>query len=160
MAAAPERRKLQFTDLDQVVADAESLLVKGYDRAGNWDLAQVSGHLANWMTYPVGGFPKSPLPIRVIMRMVRATMGRRLYEKTLRDGFGTGKPTIPESVPTAGGDATEAVVRLRAAAERFKGYSGEIVPSPLFGRMTKDEATRLQLVHAAHHLSFLVPKHG
>jgi hypothetical protein len=50
------------------------------------------------------------------------------------------------------------VARLKAAAERFKTYTGDIVPSPLFGKMTKDEAEKLQLVHSAHHLSFLVPK--
>ena len=48
----PERRELYFSDLDEVVRDAEHLLAKGYDRAGNWNLAQVCTHLAEWMRFP------------------------------------------------------------------------------------------------------------
>ena len=47
---------------------------------------------------------------------------------------------------------------LRSAIERFKTHSGDVHPSPLFGAMTKETALQLQLKHAAHHLSFLVPK--
>ncbi|MSR53846.1 MAG: DUF1569 domain-containing protein [Gemmataceae bacterium] len=54
--------------------------------------------------------------------------------------------------------ATKAVADLRTNVERRKAHNGAIVPSPLFGPMTKDEAWRMQLVHGAHHLSFLVPK--
>jgi len=139
------------------VRDAEALLTKGYDRAGNWDLAQVCGHVANWMTYPVEGFPKSPAPIRAMLWLLKKTVGRAKFEKYLAEGMPAGKPTMPESVPTAGGDHAAAVAKLKQAVEKFKAADG-VYPSPLFGPMTKDEATRLQLVHAAHHLSFLVPK--
>ena len=57
------RRTLTFDTLDAAVRDAEYLLAAGYDRAGNWDLAQCLDHLAAWLTYPVSGFPKAPLPI-------------------------------------------------------------------------------------------------
>lgn len=153
------RRELAFDSLDDVVRDAEQLLAKGYDKAGNWDLAQVCGHLADWMTYPVAGFPKAPLPIRVMLRLVRATLGRKMFEKYLRDGMPAGKPTMPQSVHPPGGDPAAAVARLREAARTFQAHPGEYLPSPLFGRLTRDEATRLQLVHCAHHLSFLTPKH-
>ena len=56
-----ERRKLTFASLDEVAADAENLLAKGYDKAGNWDLAQVAGHVAEWMRFPIEGFPKPPI---------------------------------------------------------------------------------------------------
>ena len=58
------RRPLKFDSLDAVVRDAENLLASGYDRAGNWDLAQVCGHLAEWLRFPMDGFPKVPLLIR------------------------------------------------------------------------------------------------
>jgi hypothetical protein len=74
--------------------------------------------------------------------------------------FPAGKPTMPETVPPPGGDARVAIEKLRASVERLKAFTGTIVPSPLFGPMTKDEAVRMQLVHAVHHLSFLVPKSG
>jgi len=154
------RRSLRFGSLDEAVRDAEHLAAAGYDRAGNWDLAQVCGHLAEWLRYPLDGFPPAPLPIRVMLRAVRATMGRRMYESYILDGMPAGKPTVPASVPPAGGDPGAAVAALRAVAERFTAYTGELHPSPLFGRLDKNEATKLQLAHTAHHLSFLVPRGG
>ena len=150
-----------FNDLDEVVRDADGLLAGGYERAGNWDLAQVAGHLAEWMRFPVEGFPKAPAPIRAVFWVLQKTVGRKkLLTYIETKSFPAGKPTMPETVPPPGGDAGAAVEKLRRSAERLKAYTGPIVPSPLFGRMTKDEAVGMQLVHAAHHLSFLIPKQG
>jgi Protein of unknown function (DUF1569) len=159
MTDKPQRRPLRFNDLDEVVRDAEGLLAKGYDKAGNWDLAQVCGHLAEWLRFPVEGFPKAPAPIRAVFWVLRKTMGRKKLLTYISTGsFPAGKPTMPETVPPPGGDPRAAVEKLRGAAGRLKAHTGPIVPSPLFGPMTKDEAVRMQLVHCAHHLSFLVPK--
>ncbi|VTT97661.1 Uncharacterized protein OS=Leptonema illini DSM 21528 GN=Lepil_0134 PE=4 SV=1: DUF1569 [Gemmataceae bacterium] len=153
-----ERRKLSFASLDEVVAEAENLLARGYDRAGNWDLAQVAGHLANWLSYPVEGFPKVPLVLRPVVWLVRTTAGKRMRDGVLANGFAPGTRTVPETVPAAGGDAAAAVARLREAVERLKAHAGPIVPSPLFGPMDKDTAVRLQLRHCEHHLGFLTAK--
>ena len=153
-----ERRKLTFASLDEVVADAEKLLAGAYDRAGNWDLAQVAGHLANWLSYPVEGFPRVPLLLRPVAWLVRTTAGNRMRDNILANGFTPGTRTVPETVPPAGGDPAEAVAKLKRAAEQLKAHAGPIVPSPLFGPMDKDTAVRLQLRHCEHHLSFLVPK--
>jgi hypothetical protein len=153
-----ERRKLSFATLDDAVADAENLLARGYDRAGNWDLAQVAGHLANWLSYPVEGFPKVPLLLRPVAWLLRTTAGKRMRDGVLANGFAPGTRTVPETVPAAGGDAAEAVAKLKRAAERLKAHAGPIVPSPLFGPMDKDTAVRLQLRHCEHHLSFLTAK--
>jgi hypothetical protein len=155
------RRELRFDSLDDVVRDAETLLARGYDKAGTWDLAQVCGHLANWLTYPLDGFPRPPLPVRLILAVMRNMVGKRELRRVLDSGrMPAGGPTVRESVPPAGGDPAAAVARLRAAAERFRDHPGPVRPSPLFGALTRDEATRLQLVHCAHHLSFLIPKQG
>ena len=158
MASPPTRRPLTFRNLDEVLRDAEHLLAVGYDRVGQWDLAQCCDHLAAWLTYPVAGIPKAPLPILVMLAMVRVTFGRRMLKTYLREGMPAGKPTLPQSVAAAGGDPAVAVARLREAAEAFHRHAGEYLPSPLFGRLSRDEALQLQLRHTAHHLSFLVPK--
>lgn len=151
------RRQLRFDTLDDVVRDAELLSTKGYEKAGNWDLAQACGHLADWMTYPIAGFPRPPVAIRALLWILRKTVGRAKFRTVLAGGMPVGGPTLRESVPPPGGDPTAAVARLKQAVATFEAADG-VHPSPLFGPMTKDEATRLQLVHAAHHLSFLVPK--
>ena len=159
MSQTTSRRELRFTDLDDVVRDAEMLLSKGYEKAGNWDLAQVCKHLSEWMRFPVEGFPKMPLPLRPLFWIARKTVGRKkLLEYITTGKFPAGKPTMPQTVQQPGGDAKEAIGALRTSVERLKAFNGTIVPSPLFGAMTKDEAVRMQLVHAAHHLSFLLPK--
>src|SRR5262245_28546103 len=158
MTMAVERRKLKFDSLDEVAVDAERLLANGYEKAGNWDLSQVAGHLANWLSYPVEGFPKAPLPVRMMLGAVRVTLGRKMFESYLAKGMPAGKPTMTESVPPPGGDATAAVAKLKEKARQFQAHTGDYLPSPLFGKMTREEALKLQLVHCAHHLSFLVPK--
>ena len=159
-ATKPERRKPTFASLDDVVRDAENLLAKGYDRAGNWDLAQVCSHLAEWMSFPVQGFPKIPLVLRPMFRLLRATVGKKIRARVLAQGFEAGGRTMPQTVFTPGGDPKAAVTRLKESAERLKAHTGPIHPSPLFGAMTKDEALQLQLKHCEHHLSFLIPKSG
>jgi hypothetical protein len=155
----PQRRPLEFNDLDEVVRDAENLQAKGYEKAGNWDLAQVCGHLAEWLRFPVEGFPTAPAPVRAVFWVLRKTVGRKKLLTYITTGsFPAGKPTMPQTVPPPGGDSREAIGKLKTSVERLKAYTGTIVPSPLFGPMTKDEAVRMQLVHCAHHLSFLVPK--
>jgi hypothetical protein len=153
------RRQLRFASLDDVVRDAETLLAKGYTKAGNWDLAQVCNHLSDWLSFPVDGFPKMPIFLRPIFWVMRKTVGRKKFEGYVRDqSFPPGKPTMPQTVHQPGGDDKAAVAKLRDTAERFKAHTGFIHPSPLFGPLTKDEALAMQLVHCAHHLSFLVPR--
>lgn len=154
----PERRQLTFATLNDAVADAEHLLAVGYEKAGNWDLAQVCGHLSEWLRFPIDGFPKRPLVLRPLVWLIRATSGKQMRAKVLANGFDAGGRTMPQTVFAGGGSDAAAVAKLKETVERFEAHAGPIHPSPLFGRMTKDEARALQLRHLAHHLSFLVPK--
>lgn len=153
------RRQLRFTTLDDVVRDAEGLLASGYTKTGNWDLAQVCNHLSDWLSFPVVGFPKMPIVIRPLFWVMRKTIGRKKFEGYVREqSFPAGKPTLPQTVHAPGEDERAAVAKLKDTAERFTAHTGFIHPSPLFGPLTKDEALAMQLVHCAHHLSFLVPR--
>ncbi len=159
MQTKPTRRELDFRDLDAVVNDAESLQAGGYLQVGRWDLAQVCGHLAEWMRFPFDGFPKPPLLIRLILWSMRHTVGRRLLRKTLQSrSMPSDGHTMPETVPQPGGDETASVERFRQIAARFRAHHGQFHPSPLFGKMDRETLTQLQLIHCSHHLSFLIPK--
>lgn len=156
---ATERRKLAFAALDDVVRDAENLLAKGYDQAGKWDLAQVCFHLAEWLRYPVEGFPRIPLLMRPVLWLMRNTVAGPALRKAIEKGeLPTGQPTLTQSVAAPGGNPTAAVAKLKQAVERFKAYSGPYQPSPLLGVLDHETGHKVQLLHCAHHLSFLVPR--
>ena len=161
MSQGLQRRELAFDDLDAVIRDVDALAADGYEQVGNWDLAQVCGHLTDWMRYPLDGYPKPPLPIRVMLWGMKVTIGRREMRKMMASGsMQSGRPTFPETVPPPGSDQAAAVERLRDVAGRFKTHQGKFQPSPLFGDLDRETMTRLQLIHCAHHLSFLVKKQG
>ena len=154
-----QRRELSFPDFDAIERDLALLQAHGYDKAGNWDLAQVCGHLTEWMRFPLDGYPRPGFFVRGMLWMMKVTVGKGMKRKILTTGkMPAGGPTIKETVPAPGGDATAAVAKVKEMMQRFQAHAGEYHSSPLFGFMTRDEHRRLQLVHGAHHLSFLVTK--
>ena len=154
-----ERRPLKFDDLDQVIEELNRLLTGGYRQNGNWDLAQTSAHLDDWMRYTLDGYPKAPAPIRLAIWLMKVTSGRRQFENVIKSGFKDKLPTMPVTVHKAGGKTDqEAVEQLTATIKRLKESDGPIVDSPLYGPLTYDEAVQLHLVHCAHHLRLLEPK--
>lgn len=154
-----ERRQLQFDSFDDVIQDITNLQNRGHARVGQWNLSQVCRHLELWMSFLMDGFPKPPLPIKVMLWMMRVTIGRRMLNDILKSGFKPGGSTMPETVPEADAESEDTSVNsLKETIERLKSYDGPIHPSPLFGSLDGDTAMRLQLAHCAHHLSFLLPQ--
>jgi hypothetical protein len=153
------RRNLEFTSLEEVVADLQNLNQAKYQSAGNWNLSQVAGHLEQWIRFPMEGFPRSPFPISLMLNLMRWTIGKSQLRKILREKrLNPGSPTIPTTVmPADAATDQEAVDRLLKTIERLKSYQGPLHPSPLFGMLDRETMLNLQLVHCAHHLSFLVP---
>jgi len=126
---------------------------------GKWTLAQCVFHLTEYLRYPMDGFPPVPLPIRMLLWSVRNTMAKKLYHQVLeKQSMPSGKPTIPQSVSGPGREDQPAADRLKETVDRWRTFGGALLPSPLFGAMTKDEFDQLHRVHMAHHLSFLVPR--
>lgn len=150
------RRTLRFASLREAIADAESMLATGYHQQGQWDLAQICDHLAAWMTFPMDGFPRAPLPMRMLLWGLRNTVGRRELERVLSNKEMTvGAPTFRTTVMPANRDSAGAIKRLKRIVTRFETYPGQLHPSPLYGKLTYEQWSSLHLVHSAHHLSFL-----
>ena len=150
--------ELSFENFEQLETRLQHLLDAGYRQQGNWNLAQTASHLNDWLTYPITGYPKAALPIRILLGIIKITAGRRLLKKTLASGFRAGRPTLQETVYEE--DAlsdTVAVEQYRISIDRFRCHNGNLKPSPLFGHMTPQDMLHLQLAHAAHHLQFLAP---
>jgi hypothetical protein len=150
----PQRRKLTFSSFADALREVDALRERGYDRAGKWGLGAVCHHVALWLTYALDGYPMKPSPW-----IVRATFGAILLEYIRRTrSMPSGVPTNPASVAEATIDEGQAIDELRKAIERFEHHSGDVVPSPLFGKMSKEVCRELHLIHCAHHLGFLTPR--
>jgi hypothetical protein len=147
------RRTVRFSDFDQVLADADRLLAGGYDRAGNWGLAQVADHLAKVITFSIDGFP-SLMPWFMRLGARWFALGAILRHKVFRWSFAAPKYLLPAD----GVADRDAVERLRGAVERYKAHSGPLHPSPAFGALTNEQWREVHLWHSEHHLSFLLPR--
>lgn len=153
------RRPLKFETLEEAVRDAEMLLAQGYEKAGQWDLAQCCHHLAEWMKFPLDGFPRLPFPMNLMAPVLRRTVAPGMLKKILDSGeFPAGGPTDRQTIPSAGGNDAEGVAQLKHAVHRLLNHEGPLQPSPLFGMLDKETLIRLHRIHTAHHLSFLIPK--
>lgn len=148
-----QRRTLRLDTYDDILRDADRLLAAGYDRAGNWDLAQIGHHLAIIMTMSLDGFPQRlPRPVQWVAR--RLMLGRILRRHVFRVRF----PAPAYVRPPDEHDDRAAVDRLRAAVARLRDHSGPLHPSPMFGDLSPAEWREVHLWHSEHHLSFLLPR--
>jgi hypothetical protein len=158
-ASGDQPRQLTFSHLEQVMPEVDRLARDGYRPLGEWDLAQCCEHLRLWMQYPIDGYPPTPLPMQMMVAIMRWTVGRRWLGQILATRkMRAGGPTLPVSVPQAGQiDLPAAVDGLRRMIARVQQRPQERYRSPIFGELTHEQFVELHCVHAAHHLSFLVP---
>jgi hypothetical protein len=93
------RRSLQFSDLSQVMPEVLRLSDSGYVQSGRWNLSQTCAHLADWMSYPIHGFPPTPLLIRPFLWVLRHTIAPGQLRTMLQTGrIPSGAPTMRQSV--------------------------------------------------------------
>ena len=105
------------------------------------------------------GFPKPPLLVGAMMWVMKYTVVPGMKRKIFAEGFSGGMPTAPETVsqPDAVSDA-EAVEQLQKIVDRLSAFDGDLIPSPLFGKMDIELATKVALLHGEHHFGYLEPK--
>lgn len=154
-----ERRELRFEYLQDAVVDAENLLEHGYCKTGNWDLTQCCHHLSITMLYPIDGFPKFSLPLRVTVTTLRYTIAPAMLRRVIKnEKWPDGVPTDKDSVPLGTGQDAEGVEQLRNAVDRLLNHTGRLISSPLFGYINHETLIKLHRIHTAHNLGFLVPQ--
>jgi len=154
-----KKRNPKYADFDAMMADVIELAAKGYERSGNWNLGQACSHIADWMRFPMDGFPVPPLPIRVIFWVMKRTVGPGMKRKILAEGFKGGTPTAPETVPAEGEVSDQqGIAKLQETVDRLNAYNGEFHESPLFGSMDKEIVVKVSLLHAEHHFGYLQAK--
>ena len=153
-------RELRFENLNDLREEINRLKSENCEQTGKWNLSQICSHLECWMRFPMDGFPRPPVMIGIIMKLMKVTVGRRFFRKIMASGkMGDGAPTAPETIFRAESiNDRESIEALMKTIDRFERHTGPVHESPFFGKMSIDECLKMQLIHCAHHLGFLVPK--
>lgn len=152
------RRALAFQSMAELSAELDR--IEAAHRAGtlrttgNWSPGQILQHVGKFMRFPIDGFPpgKPPWLVRVLVQMFfkkKAIQGAP-PPPGIKLPAGAAYLLPDDSVSFEAGMSLlrEQMARI-ARGERFTH------PSPLFGDLTHEEWTKLQLGHCALHLGFL-----
>jgi hypothetical protein len=147
--AKPARPKLIFNSIDEMVADADRLGSGPYDKAGQWDLPMILNHLSKAMD----SFATAQTPVRwpldIVARVGIHLMAKRKYYPPISIS------APKEMQPAASVPLETAQAEFRAAAEKVKAFKGPKVSGTPFGTLPLEDFIKLQLLHGAHHLSYL-----
>ena len=154
-ASSVERRRLDFRSWEDLLADADDLAQRGYDRAGKWSLAQVLDHVGAGLRVALTGSTKR-LPW--VMRMSARSFALPIMRAWRWIPAGIPAPKWWQPQVPADADDGAAVTRFRAEVEAFLAHTGPYQPHPAFDRIDRESYADLMLIHASHHLGFLVPR--
>jgi hypothetical protein len=148
--SAARRVGLHFEDEDEVVADVKNLR-RGYEQAGSWSLPQTCWHLEKTV---LSRLRPGPFPDDTPEQTQRkAAIPQLLAVGALPHGIVAPRDVVPPA------DAPDSCIdALIDALRQLKEFKGEIAPHLFFGRLSDADARQLNLIHCAHHLSYLVPK--
>jgi hypothetical protein len=149
------RRALDFRTLDEAVAELDRLHKAGYEKGGNWDLAQICNHAAIFVRGSMDGFTGPPPPW--YLRLIAPFFVRRMI-KTRRMPGGVKLP--PHLLPAPALEESHEVEELKALLRRFETWKQPLHKAPFGGHSDYETWKQLHLVHCAHHLSFLHPRMG
>lgn len=154
MTRCNQRRPLKFDDLRESVSEVHRLNTSGYDKAGNWNLGQACQHLSKTLRMSLEGssfslpFFLKPIARWLLFRSVMKGVPTRLSAKA-----------PPQVRPDDNADAEHEVTEYETWVRKVLAEEASLLPDhPVFGRVTADEWRRFHAWHAAHHLSFLLPK--
>jgi hypothetical protein len=148
-----QNRQLDLKDFDEALVEVDRLDKDGYEKAGQWDLAQTCDHLTYFIKGSLDGHPfKVPWLLKVLLG--RLILRRILKTRRMKAGATTPQKPLPQP----GGDQSTAVARFKDTIGRLRTHQGEMHASPFFGYLTPQQWRDLHLIHCAHHLGYLIPK--
>jgi hypothetical protein len=147
------RRHLDFKTWPDLLADIEHLQRAHYDRLGNWDLSQILDHVGEGLRTALRGIDHRATWI------IRRFLGPMIFKRILTQRRMKAGIKVPKWwLPGPAHDESAAVNQFRSDVAEFQGMTTPPFPHPFFGPLTKKEWNDLVLIHAGHHLSFLIPR--
>lgn len=148
------RRRLKFSSLDEMFADAAALTESPNTRTlGNWPLHKLIGHLAVTINKSIDGISvRMPWYIRFVGWLIK---GRVL--KGLSPGITLPKDVETDWFPETVTSAQAALQAMRQAVERLQNEK-MTARHPVLGKLTHEQWIQYHLRHAELHLSFAVSK--
>lgn len=149
------RRTLHFDSIDQIEAEVERLAnARSVRVLGNWSSGQIYKHIALAMAIAVDGSP--PIMPGFMVALLSWFFKKKFLTQPMKAGFQLPKKAS-HLLPPDPVETDEGLRFLRETIARFKDLN-EYQPSPILGRMTREEWIQLQCRHAELHLSFLIPE--
>ena len=151
--STPARPDLRFASFAAMRADVDHLRRVGYERAGQWELATMLDHLAKTLSGPFReGERNLPWPVGPIAR-------RLVHRMVERDHYPSVTiPMMPSIRPDPAATIDDAYPFFLGACAECERLAGDAVTLPPFGTMPRSDFVGMQLLHGAHHLSYLKPK--
>jgi hypothetical protein len=148
-----QRRSIEFTTLDEVRADIETLAAGSYVTVGKWSFAQILDHLGSSLNASIDGFPfKASWFVRWF---VAPMIKNSILTNQMKPGFKLPKK-FSSYLPTEECTMDEALPKVLAAIKRFDDEL-PVADHPFFGKMASEEWMNLHMRHAELHMSFVVP---
>jgi len=143
------RRVLSFNTEDDVIVEVQRLR-RGYTQAGAWSLPQMCAHLDKAVQFGMQPGPFAPDTPEQLKDKERVP--GILATGKLPEGIKAPEPMLP---PADCGD--ESIDAFLVTIEKYKRFPGPTAPHRIFGKLAEPDARRLNLIHCAHHLSYLTP---
>ncbi|MBB6428656.1 DUF1569 domain-containing protein [Algisphaera agarilytica] len=148
-----DRRELHFDSLDEVLAEAQTFTEQSTS-TGNWSPAQNIYHVAFAIGMLNHGVDlKIPLPMKLFGRTLKLFGA---HVKPFNPGIKPPQKVADAFAPPADVTLADAVQKLRDEVA-YANEHGMNHPSPLFGKLTPDEAIKLNCRHAELHFGFIHP---
>lgn len=148
-----ERRKLHFNSLAEMKAEVDRLAAGKVRCTGNWTLAQAIDHLAIVIDGSLDGIPaKAPW----FVRMLAPTFRHRALNKGIDPGIKAGGDMVCV-LPSETVTLDQAATHMNRVFDRLNKGEQMQERSPVFGKMTHEDWSKLHMRHAELHLSFMHP---
>jgi hypothetical protein len=145
-------RSLTFSTQDEILAEAERLAAGNPRIAGKHSFPEILRHLARTNDMLTGRIvpPKLPLPMRLMMPLVRMLV----FNRPVKPGFNLPKNSESFFWPQEPIDVEEALAALQESIAHYQ-RQGPLPYHPIFGKASRQQIDRLALDHAAMHLGFV-----